>query len=236
MKGKIFNAQEVQAIIAGNKTQFREVIKPQPPLGCHYTINGNQSHALCFADCPTPRDERDYSKEPLICVPPKPTSIDHRLECPYQVGQKIFCKESFLQRLGSTQLPSGEHETFFTSSEVEYAADGAQERFVNPNAFISDYWKKRPAQHMKQEHSRLTLLIKEIRVEKISEISEEDAIAEGMEKTGCLYLEGKTLDENKWVKTEISDFAKNWNATHKKPEEKFEANPWVWVVTMEVVK
>jgi len=30
MKGKIFNAQEVQALIAGNKTQFREVIKPQP--------------------------------------------------------------------------------------------------------------------------------------------------------------------------------------------------------------
>ena len=95
MKGKIFNAQEVQAIIAGNKTMFREVIKPQPPLGCHYTINGNQSHALCFADCSTPRDERDYSKEPLVCVPPKPTNIDHRLECPYKVGEEIFVKESF---------------------------------------------------------------------------------------------------------------------------------------------
>ena len=31
-------------------------------------------------------------------------------------------------------------------------------------------------------------------------------------------------------------FASLWNATHKKPEEKFEANPWVWCVTMEVVK
>ena len=29
MKGKIFNAQEVQAIIAGTKTMFREVIKPR---------------------------------------------------------------------------------------------------------------------------------------------------------------------------------------------------------------
>ena len=32
MKGKIFNTQEVQAIIAGNKTMFREVIKPYPIL------------------------------------------------------------------------------------------------------------------------------------------------------------------------------------------------------------
>ena len=32
MKGKIFNAQEVQAIIAGYETQFREVIKPYPIL------------------------------------------------------------------------------------------------------------------------------------------------------------------------------------------------------------
>jgi hypothetical protein len=89
---------------------------------------------------------------------------------------------------------------------------------------------------MKQEQSRLTLQIKEIKVERLADISEEDAIAEGMEKTGCLYLQGKTPDENKWVKTEISDFAKNWNATHKKPEEKFEANFWVWCVNFEVVK
>lgn len=30
MKGKIFNAQEVQAILNGSKVMFREVIKPQP--------------------------------------------------------------------------------------------------------------------------------------------------------------------------------------------------------------
>jgi len=31
-------------------------------------------------------------------------------------------------------------------------------------------------------------------------------------------------------------FEQVWNATHKKPEEKFEANPWVWAIDFEVVK
>jgi hypothetical protein len=202
MKGKIFNAQEVQAIIAGNKTMFREVIKPQPPLGCQYTINGNQSHALCFVYCNTPRDERDYSKEPLVCVPPKPTSIDHRLECHYQVGQKIFCKETY-----------------------EEWDDGLVYKSDNSPANIVSKWK--PAQHMKQEHSRLTLLIKEIRVEKLADITPFDCVCEGIwdGRNVALGMSGKAVE----------DFKDNWNATHKKPEEKFEASPWVWCVSFEVI-
>ena len=241
MKGKIFNAQEVQAIIAGNKTMFREVIKPQPPLGCHYTINGNQSHALCFADCSTPRDERDYSKEPLVCVPPKPTNIDHRLECPYKVGEEIFVKESF--------------NIFASQVSYKQGLVGAERYF----------WK--PAQQMKQEHSRLTLEITDIKVERLQDISEEDAINEGVNK---LFTEEEMKHVLKVHQIEKNDTYKNylwhghigrtitkkqsdeweyqcsayekakdsffslWNATHKKPEEKFEANPFVWVVDFKI--
>jgi len=207
MKGKIFNAQEVQSMIAGNKTQFREVIK----------FSEIEKKIMCKAD------------EPYLA---------ELIKCPYKVGQKIFCKESFLQKLGSTQLPSGEYETFFTGSKVEYLVDGAQERWVNPDTYYSDYWKKRPAQHMKQEHSRLTLQIKEIMVERLVDISEEDAIAEGIEKMW--------LQENEdFPRYEVGKhsyfnpkktFEHFWNATHKKPEEKFDANPWVWVIDFEVVK
>lgn len=196
MKGKIFNAQEVQAMLNGSKVMFREVIK-KPFFTKIEIIDGKRT---------------SYPRQ-----------------CPYKVGQKIFCKESFLQKLGSTQLPSGEHETFFTGSAVEYAADGAQERWDNPDVFYPNWWKKRSAQHMKQEQSRLTLLIKEIRVERLAEISEEDAYKEGVQRTdewtGC----ADDLD--------FTDaFKFNWNATHKKPEEKFEANPWVWVVSFNVIE
>lgn len=216
MKGKIFNAQEVQAIIAGNKTMFREVVKNanyDSPVHSYkdWKNNGLYYPIATLVDENSTQTEIQYSFDGI--------------KCPYQVGQKIFCKEGFLQKLGSTQLPSGEHETFFTSSAVEYVANGAQERFVNPNAYCSDYWKKRPAQHMKQEHSRLTLLIKEIRVEKVAEISEEDAIAEGvMNHLRIVHY------------NPVEYFRQLWNTTHKKLEGKFEANPWVWVIHFEVVK
>lgn len=197
MKGKIFNKQEVQAIIAGTKTMFREVIKPKINLK-NYSLPDECAMELLLS------------------------------ECPYQVGQRIFVKESF------------------------YIA-----------------WKKRPAQHMKQEHSRLTLEITSIKVERLADISEDDAIREGVNK---LFTEEEMKHVLKVHKIEKNDSYANylwhghigrtitkkqsdeweyqcsayekakdsffslWNATHKKPEEKFYANPFVWVVDFKIKK
>jgi hypothetical protein len=180
MKGKIFNAQEVQAIIAGNKTQFREVkVKPnkdrnKSPLG--FTYEGGF---------------RDTTKE-------------NTGKCPYQIGQKIFVKESFNIFAG----------------QVAY-----KQSLANAERYI---WK--PASQMKQEHSRLTLLIKDIRVERLADISEEDLKLEGFK------TDYKIMNDGIYKKDSIKFFREDWNTTHKKPEEKFEANPWVWKIDFEVVK
>jgi len=63
LKGKIFTAQEVQAIKAGSKVMFREVIK-KPFFTKVEIVDGKRT---------------SYPRQ-----------------CSYQVGQKIFCKESFL--------------------------------------------------------------------------------------------------------------------------------------------
>ena len=240
MKGKIFNAQEVQSIIAGTKTMFREVIK-------------NKTN---FGDFLQTREAGDkwYRDRVISMRGKRGLWADYTLEnfvekfCLYQVGQKIFCKESFLQKLGSTQLPSGEHETFFTSSKVEYVADGAQERWDNPNVFYPNWWKKRPAQHMKQEHSRLTLEITDIKVERLQDISEDDCLDEG-----CYFAEVFLGDFSKPPR-KIFNFSKKnllkedglldyklafkeyWDANHKKLEEKFKANPFVWVIDFKINK
>jgi len=68
-KGKIFNAQEVQAIIAGNKTQFRAICKRQP---------------------------QGEMERPCIARQPGITEFNYPFgKIPYKVGQKIFVKESF---------------------------------------------------------------------------------------------------------------------------------------------
>jgi len=123
MKGKIFNAQEVKAIMTADKTQFREAIKPQP----NSEIN------------PV------YLKE---CNSWQWATKESRRECPYQVGQKIFVKEAFAQRTKNGMY-------FQFQPFIVYEAD------ENLNFAI-----RKPAQHMKQEHSRIILQIKEIKVEK----------------------------------------------------------------------
>ena len=190
MKGKIFKAQEVQAIIAGNKTMSREVIKPQPiqPEG----------FSDAYFDCYNKGNQWNWWAKDNKQL------LGQIVKCPYQVGQKIFCKEGFNIFAG----------------QVSYKQDlvGAERYF----------W--RPAQHMKQEHSRLTLLIKEIRVERLAEISCEDCLLEGIES---YYTDGAF---HMGLVDEIEAFQELWNATHKKPEEKFEANPFVFVYRFELIK
>jgi hypothetical protein len=208
MKGKIFNAQEVLAIMRADKTQFREAIKPQP----NSEIN------------PV------YLKE---CNSWQWATKESRRECPYQVGQKIFVKESFADFRNN-------------NSEIFYKSD-----FEINNLIRAADIKWKQAQHMKQEHSRIILLIKEIRVERLQDISEEDCDKEGIGHTGGWngedYDDGEfffgklieTEDGMNW-KNEMFEyphlaFEKYWDSTHKKPEEKFEASPWVWVINFEVI-
>jgi len=131
MKGKIFNAQEVQAIIAGDKTMFREVIKPQPNEQQKYLCHDDDGNTFL-----TDHDWADYLAY----------GDGNEIKCPYQVGQKIFCKESFFESFSNTY----------------YRAD------IHDNGLSYYTWK--PAQHMKQQQSRLTLQIKEIRVERFDEL------------------------------------------------------------------
>jgi hypothetical protein len=190
MKGKIFNAQEVQGMISGNKTQFREVVKNQPPLDfvCDMKPSLHCANNRFFLT----GQSHDWWFE----------------ECPYQIGQKIFCKESF--REGAFC----KHHFKADDKERKWGIGSVTKNFL-------------PAQHMKQEHSRLTLLIKEIRVERLADISPFDCVCEGVwdGRNVMLGMSGKAVEA----------FKDNWNATHKKPEEKFEANPWVWVVSFEVI-
>ena len=180
MKGKIFNAQEVQAIIAKNKTMFREICKIQPseqrkPYLIEKTVGG-------------------FSGRTGIVYPFGESS--------YKKGQKIFVKESF--------------NIFASQVSYKQGLVGAERYF----------WK--PAQHMKQEHSRLTLEITDIKVERLQDISEDDAVNEGV-----WNIQEKGSPRNWDIKNAFATF---WNATHKKPEEKFEANPFVWVVDFKINK
>jgi hypothetical protein len=161
----LFSAPMVRALLAGTKTQTRRLVKPQPPFGCRYLINGANNAALCQS-----------LDNPAVWVPPTPSSGDHRLPCPYgQPGDRLWVKET--HRFGiawdkskPTEIP--------TVAAIRYEADGV----IRTTGQKLETGKARPSLFMRQAFSRLTLEITEIRVERLHAITEADAISEGIEQ------------------------------------------------------
>ena len=78
-------------------------------------------------------------------------------------------------------------------------------------------WKS--ALHMPRAISRINLEITSVRVERLQDISEADALAEGMAALmrGCTRYDGEARDTFQWLWGRINPGS--WNA-----------NPWVWVL------
>lgn len=106
------------------------------------------------------------------------------------------------------------------NAAIRYRADGALEA-VNDHRSdalprmlsTSDRW--RPSIHMPRWASRLTLPVVSVRAERLHDITEADAVAEGVRDPDLRAAE-----------TARVLFADLWNATYG--PEAWDANPWVW--------
>ena len=91
-----------------------------------------------------------------------------------------------------------------------------------------DYGVKwRPSIHMPRWASRITLRVTNVRVERVQEISEEDALAEGVYGD-----EAAPFDQA----TATMCFEALWDSINAKRGYGWDANPWVWVVEFERVE
>ncbi|WP_186083797.1 hypothetical protein [Burkholderia gladioli] len=86
----------------------------------------------------------------------------------------------------------------------------------------------RPSIHMPRWASRITLEITGVRVERLQDISEADAIAEGIEHTS----DGFSVDEGRHFHAARArdSFASLWDGLNEARGHGWEANPWVWVI------
>lgn len=90
-------------------------------------------------------------------------------------------------------------------------------------------WK--PSIHMPRWASRLTLRITDVRVQRLQDISESDAIAEGLITTGAEYSFGDGFA--KWVEPK-SAYAHLWNVINGR--DSWALNSWIWALSFEVIK
>ena len=99
---------------------------------------------------------------------------------------------------------------------------------------IADITKWKPSIHMPKEAARIWLKVTDVRVERLQEITEDGAKAEGaIVNRGFIHSPENEYDS---IHTAREHFAEIWNNTIKKSDiDRFgwNANPWVWVVEFE---
>jgi hypothetical protein len=103
-----------------------------------------------------------------------------------------------------------------SGKKIHYCADCKPD---TTGLFAPCKWKKKPSIFMPRAAARLFLRVKNVRAERLQDISEEDAIAEGVDgiEPGELFF----------------NFIALWNSLNAKRGYGWEANPWVWVYTFE---
>lgn len=128
--------------------------------------------------------------------------------CPYgQPGDRLWVRETF--------------QRFSDDGEILYKADPAGFDEMNElkrDGCLEARW--RPAIHMPRWASRITLEVTAVRIERLQQISEEDAKAEGA--IGAL---NNSIGDN-WCAREA--FAALWQSINGPGS--WDANPWVWVI------
>jgi hypothetical protein len=106
----------------------------------------------------------------------------------------------------------------------------------------ADYEKTIPSIHMPKNAARIWLKVKDVRVERVNDISEEDAIEEGVEKVGLSHKFKHYNPESNFTKKQLIEgcplcftakksFETLWCKING--EQSWDANPWVWVITFE---
>lgn len=219
MKPILFNTEMVQAILEGRKTVTRRVIKPQP-----YIMNAGWSNILQIGN-----------KGPLFpgCDNPKSSDVRWRF-CNYMPGDIIYVRETWYYEEhmhdlteGEPDLPSGKylHRYVYKADNEDYPV----------NVGVGKHgWK--PSIHMPKEAARIFLKVTDVRVERLKDTTEEQAIKEGITNTSKGFKE--------WVagwsrSAYIMSFSELWNSTIKKQdldEYGWDSNPWVWVIEFERVE
>lgn len=154
------------------------------------------------------------------------------LRCPYGApGDRLWVRETFGEDYtGITEVTVGQNQQTIKTARLVYRADG------HKMGDCGTGWK--PSIHMPRWASRITLEVKNIRAERVQEITEEDARAEGI--TPCDCDDGATThyktSRGFSVDTAQEAFKFLWDDLNAKRDYGWTVNPWCWVISFERIR
>lgn len=208
-RGIIFSAQMVRALLAGTKTQTRRILKPQP--------QALPEGMLCKWHVPGKRVGYNMTDEQM-----------HRLGAmfaSYAPGDRLYVREAW----GLGVSDHGDCPRYRATMDYQ-CGDKIKSEHEGP-------FRWRSPIHMPRWASRITLTVTEVRVIRLQEISEEDAIAEGVESLPDYWVREDAHiggSNGDWIPNEppVPAYHTLWNSLHG--PDAWDQNPWVVAVTFTV--
>ncbi|APL94121.1 hypothetical protein [Sphingobium indicum] len=212
----LFSTPMVRALLEGRKTQTRRICTGANDFGLSYVVALDDAPGW-FGD-----EEGEV-----------------RFSAGFKPGDRLYVREEYYQ-FGSWHVVEG---ALTKGGKTKWAFDGAKAMvaYDPPADFLVSRdkafpglprWYKRLGRFMPRSLSRMTLTVTDVRVERLHDISEDDAQAEGadklvMDESGAFYAgfpEG----------THKCGFAGIWSRING--AESWEANPWIVAVSFSVEK
>jgi hypothetical protein len=201
----IFSGPMVRALIEGRKTQTRRVLKEQAVGGVGAILR-------------TLRWQwRSLTTDGYI----------GDVRVPYAPGDRLWVREAhFIHPAHGQGRADGVRWGPWGGLPMAVSPDGATVAYYRDGFDRSPPGRWRPSIHMPRWASRLTLTVTEVRVQRLQDISEADAVAEGV---AAVTLEDVPRPAA-WSLRQ--DFSRIWNTLHG--PDAWDANPWVAAVTFTV--
>ncbi len=212
----LFNGDMVRAYLSGMKTQARRPVKTQPPDGIvSLFVDGTEFGPRWQYQVPVEVSGIIFNETRLLG------------RCPFGVpGDSLWVREK--QRVIAIEHGRDITDEGTCHIRVRYEADGSDSGWIH----YPDRLEWMPVVDKclpyggYRESSRLDLKTTDVRVERVQDISEEGAVAEG--------IKWDTYEAHECRTCAKGAFMDLWNSIYTKDDRGWDVNPWVWVVEFRV--
>ena len=225
----LFNTDMVKAILCGRKTQTRRPVKKEHIEHIKYVSGSNDEDTefdfLGFEYGPW-KDEKNKEHEPewlLYCTEYPEDGVIPIGQGPGAIGDRLWVRETWQGPLvdqvdadsfkkDRSKFESPEYCSYLASGDSCEFYDELEEEMVCR-------WK--PSIHMPRWACRLVLEITDVRIERVQEITKEDAQAEG--------CSGRSEFRDLWM----GIYPNAWDSLYSVRQD---YDDWVWVVEFKIVE
>ncbi|MGE9977361.1 hypothetical protein ACQRAS_15490 [Coprococcus catus] len=225
----LFNTDMVRAILDGRKTVTRRLIKPQPKSKLCYAFAGSHKKDIGRWVYPSKTAHEFWGEEFKLPDDITEEELKKKWNPPYHADDILYVRETWC--------------LWYDGEKYFYIADKNTSR-EEKRLLDYDHVTWSPSIHMPKKAARIFLKVTDVRVERLKNMTDKDALKEGAQGVKCdhagLGAYGCTdCMKTGWLEPPMLEFMGIWDSTIKKSDLDrygWDANPWVWVIEFEVIQ